>query len=107
MSKASHTIKFFGPPGTGKTTTLLRQIEQHLDEGIAPNEIAFLSFSVKAAEEGKARARSRFGFDKDDLVYFCTSHAFCKRAMGITRVLEGQHTQVFGSNVGRPLLSNH
>jgi len=107
MSKASHTIKFFGPPGTGKTTTLLRQIEQHLDEGIAPNEIAFLSFSVKAAEEGKARARSRFGFDKDDLVYFCTSHAFCKRAMGITRVLEGQDIKEFLEVFSFPLTQHY
>ncbi len=52
MSRAFRTIKYFGPPGTGKTTTLLRQIEQHLDQGIAPDQIAFISFSVKAANEG-------------------------------------------------------
>ena len=78
MSRTFRTIKYFGPPGTGKTTTLLRQIEQHLDQGVAPDQIAFISFSVKAANEGKERARMRFGLDNDELVYFCTSHAFCK-----------------------------
>ena len=88
-------IKYFGPPGTGKTTTLLRHIERHLDEGVPPDKIAFISFSVKAADEGKNRARTRFGLDKDELVYFCTSHAFCKRVMGITRVLEGVDIKEF------------
>ena len=88
-------VKYFGPPGTGKTTTLLRHIERHLDEGVPPDKIAFISFSVKAADEGKNRARTRFGLDKDELVYFCTSHAFCKRVMGITRVLEGVDIKEF------------
>ena len=78
MNKELHSTKYFGPPGTGKTTTLLRHIEQHIDEGISPERIAFISFSVKAAEEGKSRARARFGLDKDELTYFCTSHAFVK-----------------------------
>ena len=88
-------VKYFGPAGTGKTTTLLRHIERHLDEGVPPDKIAFISFSVKAADEGKNRARTRFGLDKDELVYFCTSHAFCKRVMGITRVLEGVDIEEF------------
>ena len=103
----SNVDKFFGPPGTGKTTTLLRKIEEHLDQGVAPDKIAFISFSVKAAEEGKHRARRRFGFDKDDLVYFCTSHAFCKRAMGITRVLEGQDIKEFLELYSFPLTQHY
>ena len=103
----SNVDKVFGPPGTGKTTTLLRKIEEHLDQGVAPDKIAFISFSVKAAEEGKHRARRRFGFDKDDLVYFCTSHAFCKRAMGITRVLEGQDIKEFLELYSFPLTQHY
>ena len=99
--------KFFGPPGTGKTTTLLRKIEEHLDQGVLPDRIAFISFSVKAAEEGKHRARSRFGFDKNDLSYFCTSHAFCKRAMGITRVMEGLDVKEFLETYSFPLTKHY
>ena len=46
MSREFRVTKYFGPPGTGKTTTLLRHVEQHLDEGIAPDQIAFISFSL-------------------------------------------------------------
>ena len=69
--------KYFGPPGTGKTTTLMNIIEKYLDEGTPPEKIAFISFSVKAAEEGKNRAHLRFGLGFDEMPYFCTSHAFC------------------------------
>ena len=40
----SSVDKFFGPPGTGKTTTLLKKIEEHLDQGTDPDRIAFISF---------------------------------------------------------------
>ena len=103
----SSVDKFFGPPGTGKTTTLLKKIEEHLDQGTDPDRIAFISFSVKAAEEGKHRARTRFGFAKEDLVYFCTSHAFCKRAMGITRVMEGIDIKEFLEVYSFPLTQNY
>ena len=107
MNKELHSTKYFGPPGTGKTTTLLRHIEQHIDEGISPERIAFISFSVKAAEEGKSRARARFGLDKDELTYFCTSHAFCKRAMGITRVMEGLDIKEFLETYSFPLTQHY
>ena len=83
--------KYFGPPGTGKTTTLMNIIEDYLDKGTPPEKIAFISFSVKAAEEGKNRAHLRFGLGFDEMPYFCTSHAFCKRIMGISQVMNGRH----------------
>ena len=40
-----------GPPGTGKTTFLKNKVDQLINkEGVQPNEIAYLSFTVKAAE---------------------------------------------------------
>ena len=83
--------KYFGPPGTGKTTTLMNIIEDYLDKGTPPEKIAFISFSVKAADEGKNRAHLRFGLGFDEMPYFCTSHAFCKRIMGISQVMNGRH----------------
>ena len=87
--------KYFGPPGTGKTTTLMNIIEEHLDKGVNPQKIAFISFSVKAADEGKNRAHARFGLGFDEMPYFCTSHAFCKRAMGISQVMNGRNVFEF------------
>ena len=45
----NNTKKFFGPPGTGKTTKLLNLVEKHLEEGVQPDRVAFISYSVKAA----------------------------------------------------------
>ena len=91
MGVVARITKYFGPPGTGKTTTLMNIIEDYLDKGTPPEKIVFISFSVKAAEEGKNRAHLRFGLGFDEMPYFCTSHAFCKRIMGISQVMNGRH----------------
>ena len=68
--------RIFGPPGTGKTTKLLNMVDKALEDGIHPNEIAFLAFTRKAANEAKERASVRFNLDpKTDLTYFRTLHS--------------------------------
>jgi DNA helicase-2/ATP-dependent DNA helicase PcrA len=70
-------FRIFGPPGTGKTTTLLNMVDKALSEGIKPDRIAFLAFTKKAANEAKDRACQRFSLDpKKDLFYFRTLHSF-------------------------------
>ena len=44
-----------GPPGTGKTETLLDRVEDHLKE-TDPNKIGFFAFTQKAAYEARDRA---------------------------------------------------
>ncbi len=34
----------FGPPGTGKTWTLLDEMEKHLQQGVPSEKIGFLRF---------------------------------------------------------------
>ena len=55
-----------GPPGTGKTTTLLNEVDKYLKE-TDPNRIGYFSFTQKAAYEARNRAMSKFNYSEDDL----------------------------------------
>ena len=50
----------FGPPGTGKTWTLLDEMEKHLQQGVSPEKIGFFTFSKNAAKEALDRAYEKF-----------------------------------------------
>ena len=77
-------FRIFGPPGTGKTTTLLNMVEKSLDSGITPSQVGFFAFTKKAANEAKERAAQRFDLDADkDLPYFRTIHSLAYRLMGV------------------------
>ena len=59
-----------GPPGTGKTTTLLNIVEEALARGIPPERIAYLAFTRKAAYEAQERAMAQFGFEEGRFPFF-------------------------------------
>ena len=50
----------FGPPGTGKTTHLLRIVEKELKNKVSPNRIGYFAFTTKASEEALKRATDDF-----------------------------------------------
>ena len=73
-----------GPPGTGKTTTLLNLIEQYLDKGVSPDRIGYFAFTRRAAHEAVDRAYKKFKLTKRDLPFFRTLHSLAFMQMGIT-----------------------
>ena len=75
----------FGPPGTGKTTTLIKIVESELKKGTPPDRIAFVSFSKKAAEEARERAIEKLDIGAADLEWFRTLHSFAFQCLGLSR----------------------
>ena len=73
-----------GPPGTGKTFTLLGEMEKHL-KNTDPDRIGFFSFTQKAAYHARDRAMKKFNFSEDDLPYFRTLHSLAFRRLGIKK----------------------
>ena len=71
-----------GPPGTGKTTTLLNKVDDYLKE-TDPDKVGYFAFTQKAAYEARDRADSKeeaikialkngYQWDTDDL---CTEES--------------------------------
>jgi len=98
----------FGPPGTGKTTTLIRLVQDKLLDGFRPHEIGFMSFSRKAATEAKERASRVLDLDPKDMIYFRTLHSLAFTWMGLTtrQVFKGSDFNELGRLVGLEFRSN-
>ena len=93
-----------GPPGTGKTTTLLNKVDDYLKQ-TDPDKIGYFAFTQKAAHEARDRAIKKFNLTEDDLPYFRTLHSLAFRLLGIKkeRVMKQADYREFGLKVGIPI----
>jgi DNA helicase-2/ATP-dependent DNA helicase PcrA len=96
--------KLFGPPGTGKTTSLISIVEDELSHyHLPPSEIVYVSFTKVAARVAINRAREKFpGYGDDDFKYFSTIHSICFRLLGLKRsdVFTDKELRKFGEAYG-------
>ena len=98
----------FGPPGTGKTTTLINIVKKEIEDGTRPEDIAFVSFSRKAADEARDRAASDLNMSADQMVWFRTLHSMAFQYLGLSgqRVLKGSDFTQLGNMLGLEFSSN-
>ena len=97
-------IIVLGPPGTGKTHTLLNKVQDYL-KNVDPDKIGYFAFTKKAANEAKARAMDKFNYTEDDLPYFRTLHSLAFRKLGIKKdqVMQQRHYKDLGKKLGFPV----
>lgn len=69
--------KYSGPPGTGKSTTLLNVVNRLLASGTEPEDIIYTTFTRSGAYEARDRACARFNFTPARLPWFRTLHSLC------------------------------
>lgn len=73
-----------GPPGTGKTTTLLNIMEEALAKGMDPKKIGFISFTKRAIREARERVKIKFNLTTNQVQNFRTLHSFAFRHLGLS-----------------------
>ena len=95
-----------GPPGTGKTTTLLNLVDEFIKDGVRPKQIGYFSFTKKAANEAANRAADKFNLDKEtDLENFRTLHSFAFHKLGMVKekMMQPEDYREFGEKCGIPI----
>ena len=95
--------KLFGPPGTGKTTKLLKYVKTFLKLGTPIDKIGYFAFTTKAANEAIDRMLDyHTAYQRKDLKYFRTLHSLAFTRLGLKKseVLQDEHYEDIGRRLG-------
>ena len=89
---------YLGPPGTGKTTTLLDTVDMEMNNGVPPDRIGFMTFTKRGVEEAISRASVKFIRPREDFRHFNTLHSAAFRHLGLNTadVFTGKKIWEFG-----------
>lgn len=75
----------FGPPGCGKTHTMINIVRDELNRGTPPDRIGFVSFSRKSIEEARDRVGKELGLTERDVPWFKTLHSIGFNWLGMDK----------------------
>jgi len=95
--------KVVGPPGTGKTQTLLNKVGEYKEAGTPLDRIGYFAFTRKAAYEARDRLLETYLFlEKKDVKHFRTLHSFAFRYLGLQEenVMQEEHYKIIGEECG-------
>lgn len=91
--------------GTGKTHALIEKVEEAVKQGVAPQRVAFVSFTKAAAEVARDRAAAALNISRTQLPNFRTIHSTAFRGTQANRqqmMTEERYTE-FGNAIGMRL----
>lgn len=102
MKVAENQKVILGPPGSGKTTYILNDIDKKMEEGIPPDKIALVSFTKKAVTEVIDRAVDKFNLKKGSFPMWRTIHSLAFNGLGVSKkdMVSRDHYKEFGEHTG-------
>jgi DNA helicase-2/ATP-dependent DNA helicase PcrA len=95
--------KILGPPGTGKTTKLLKYVKTFLKLGTPIDKIGYFAFTTKAADEAVDRMLDAYPkLQKKNLKHFRTLHSLAFKTLGLkkSQVMQDEHYEDIGRQLG-------
>jgi superfamily I DNA/RNA helicase len=100
---SERALTLFGPPGTGKTTSMLALVDTHLNAGaVDPDRLMIATFTKNARTEAFERLKRATALGEDDFPWVRTIHSACYRLLGLDReqVIQPKDYRSFGQEYG-------
>ena len=106
MFEGKDVLILLANAGVGKTRRLIDEVTKELEKR-RPEELAFVTFTRKGAEEGLRRVCSKLMFEPEDLPYFRTLHSLTFHALNLKadqmfgRIDQRKFNKEFGYNLNQ------
>jgi len=85
MKLNENTKIIIGPPGTGKTNTLINMATKYIQDGCKPEYVGYVSFTRQAVQEARHRIASSTSCEPSSFTGFRTLHSMVYWLLGMDR----------------------